>query len=415
MNNRNVFVNALWMIFDKSFILLGGLITTLIVARYLSPSDMGLINYAILISGFCTVISQWGGTFIIFEAATKDAELANNYVEKTIIVRVILYCLVWGAFSLYLYLNESKEDFVFVSVLSLSMLFLGLDVYQYFFDGQLNSRLNSYATFSGRLFSIITRLLLVYFNADLWCFLIPLASEGLIILSIKMFCYRKLKSEQYPKVASSKINVDYLRSGLPIVVFSFLSLFYDKMNLFLIKEYMAFSDVAIFTMAKTLAMAWTFLPMSFSTSIITRELKDLDGKYLAKSYKSILLVSIIPLLTTYFFSEDVIRYTLGSEYDEAASYLFWLCLLAMFSCFNITTNRVIASMGKIGKRHLIKKSIILSAISIAIGIKLVDKYGILGAIGSSSIIMFIDLFILNIFFNYRYFKNVYAYTVKFRY
>lgn len=416
MISRKLIANSLWLIFDKSFILLGGLVTTLIVARYLSPQEMGLINYSIMISGFCTVVSQWGAKFTLFDTATRDVHKANLFLGFTIIPRIILYFLLWSFFSFYLYNSEKFEDFIFISAFSLSMIFLAIDVYQYLFDGQLKSKFNTYATFLGRLFSIVSRLIIVYLDLGLWYFLIPAILEGILVFGVKLVLHSRGVNRNKINVDSNEsfysVNIEYFKSGLPIVIFSFISLFYDRVNILLIKEYMTFSDVAIFSMAKTLAMSWTFLPMSFSTSIITKELNKLNGIYLAQSYRTIFLVSIIPLLVAFFFPDHVILYSLGTDYVESASYLFWLCLLAMFSCVNITTNRVIASFGLRGKKFLIKKSIILSIVSICGGLIFISEFGIIGALFNASIIMMVELFLLNFIFNRKYFCNVYFLTFK---
>ncbi|WP_206747589.1 hypothetical protein, partial [Vibrio cyclitrophicus] len=188
--------------------------------------------------------------------------------------------------------------------------------------------------------------------------------------------------------------------------------FYDKINLIFIKEFLTFSDVAIFSMTKLLAMAWTFLPLSFSTSIITKELKFSNGIYLAKAYRIIFLTSVPVLFITFLFSEEVIMMTLGTYYQDSIHYLFWMCTLAMFSCVNITTNRVLASRVESGKKFLIRKSVILSLVSIIFGYLLVKEYGIYGALINASIIMFIELFVLNIHYDSTYFRKVYTYLIK---
>ncbi|MGF1879345.1 oligosaccharide flippase family protein [Photobacterium frigidiphilum] len=413
MITKQLTLNSIWLIFDKCFILLGGLITTLIVARYLKPEDMGLINYAVLIAGFCSVVSQWGAKFTIFESSARKSKKTGNYVSKTIIPRVMLYLFVWMLFSIYIYITENREDTLFVSVLSLSMIFLALDIYQYFFDGSLLSKYNTFATFAGRLFSIFSRLSLVYFEFSLWYFLIPLALEGVIILLIKFLVFNiKLEIGKSQDTDTNKDVIEYFKNGTPIVIFSFFSLFYDKLNMILIKEYLSFSDVAIFTMAKTLSMAWTFLPLSFATSIITKELSLLNGVYLSKAYRMIFFTSVPAILVTYFYSGLIINITLGDGYYEAKDYLFWLCVLAMFSCVNITTNRVIASKNVNGKSFLIKKSFILSILSVFFGVILIGKYGIDGALINASIIMFVDLIVLNVLHDAKYFKDVLRACVK---
>lgn len=61
--NNKYFKNSLWLIIDKLFLLLGGLIVTTMVARYLGPEQLGKLSYGITLSFLCAIISQWGASF----------------------------------------------------------------------------------------------------------------------------------------------------------------------------------------------------------------------------------------------------------------------------------------------------------------------------------------------------------------
>lgn len=406
MINRRITFNAFWLIIDRSFILVGGLITTLIVARYLNTEQMGLINYSVVAAGFLSVFSQWGANFTLFESAARGDGKDLAYLSDTIISRILLYLTFWVFFVLYLFYSESKNDAIFISIFTLSMIFLALDVYQYVFDGRLLSKYNTVATFVGRAFSIISRLIFVLYEMNFWYFLIPLCLEGIVILFIKCVVFnKKLSKTINTSKYDQSVRKEFFAVGFPVVLFSFFSLFSDKINLILIKEFSSFSEVAVYTMAKMLSMAWTFLPLSFSTSIITQEIENMDGAHLARAIMVIILTSIPALVVTYFFSDFVISILLGAEYESSASYLFSLCLLAMFACISMTWNRIIASRHD-GRRFLVRKAIVLSFFSLTFGFFIIREYHIYGAIVNVSICAFIDIFIMNYFYDHNYFKMV---------
>ncbi|WP_133146352.1 oligosaccharide flippase family protein, partial [Vibrio cyclitrophicus] len=231
MISRSLIINSIWLVFDKCFILLGGLITTLVVARYLNPDQMGLINYAVIVSGLGQILSQWGARFTIFEYAAKNKNNVFRFISETFFSRLIIYVLTWGIFSVYLFFTENKDSALFISVLSLSMIFLALDIYQYFFDGKLLSKYNTIATFLGRFVSIVSRLILVYLELDLWFFLIPFALEGIIIIVLKLFIFKtKFDVDYNGRVATKVTRNYYFIIGTPVVIYSFLNFFYDKIN-----------------------------------------------------------------------------------------------------------------------------------------------------------------------------------------
>ncbi|HIF9202279.1 TPA: oligosaccharide flippase family protein [Photobacterium damselae] len=404
MKNK-IIINSLWLLIDKGVILIGGIITTLIVASYLNPEDMGKINYGIMLAAICSVFSQWGAGFSIFESSSSEKENAEWMVKDTFTFRIIVYIFCWVLFSIYLFSINDFNDALFISLICLSSIFLSLDIYQYYFDGTLNSSFNTKATFIGRLLSIISRLFIVYFQFNLWCFLIPFILEGVFIYFLKRkyfyaitLTYNKNKTKKYVK--------KFYRIGLAITIYGALTLLYDKINVFLINKLLSFYDVGVFTMTKTLSMAWTFLPLSFGTSIITKELSNKKGNYLAITYIVLFFISCPIVFFLFFFSKEMILIILGEKYLEVAIYLPWLSVLSIFSCMTLLTNRVIFSLPN-GKNKLLIKSMILAIIGVFSSYFCIVIYGLYGAILSASIVLFFDLFIINIIFYPKYFMSVF--------
>ncbi|MGF1756286.1 hypothetical protein L4C33_22210, partial [Vibrio makurazakiensis] len=85
--------NSLWLIVDKCFLLIGGLIVTAMVARYLGPEQLGKISFGVTLSVLCTIISQWGASYTIFNMSSKNEIKTLVTISATFLPRLLFYIL----------------------------------------------------------------------------------------------------------------------------------------------------------------------------------------------------------------------------------------------------------------------------------------------------------------------------------
>src|SRR5688572_30948770 len=75
---KKYFENVSWLIFEKGFTLLVGLVVGIYVARYLEPEQFGLLNYAISFVSIFSAFSTLGmDQIIVRELATQPEKQAD--------------------------------------------------------------------------------------------------------------------------------------------------------------------------------------------------------------------------------------------------------------------------------------------------------------------------------------------------
>lgn len=398
---KNKFIkNSLWLILDKMFLLIGGFIITTMVARYLGPNKLGELTYGLTLSLFCTAISQWGASYTIFNTATSDKSLSISYIESTLLARFYLYILSWFFVSIYLYSTLEQSKALLISLICLSNIFLGLDVYQYYFNGTLQSKINAKASMLAKLITMIIRCLLVFLEFNLWWFIFPLVIEGMIVFFNKK---NKLKND---KVYRVNLNIkQYFIIGMPLLCSSIMVIIYTKVNEILLKEYLSFESVGIYSAGLVLANAWTFIPMSLGISYITRALEKGEGSDFSFTYFIVLVVSIPALVVFYLYPQVIINYTYGEDYISLVELLPLMSVTAMISVLSFLNHRHIGSTLN-GAKYLYKKIIVTAILSVVITYHLIPLYGTLGAVYSMLFIEFFSLTISNYFF-----RDINIYTI----
>ena len=79
---KKYFENASWLIFEKGFTLVVGMVVGIYVARYLKPESFGLLNYAISFVSIFSAFSTLGMDQIVVPDGTST--IFNKSLQRNI-------------------------------------------------------------------------------------------------------------------------------------------------------------------------------------------------------------------------------------------------------------------------------------------------------------------------------------------
>ncbi|CAH6809754.1 putative Polysacc_synt_C domain-containing protein [Vibrio chagasii] len=401
MFKNRYFLNSMWLISDKFFVLLGGLLATTMVAKYLGPEQFGVLSYGITLSMFITVIAQWGASFLVFNLAAKDQTRAEELIESTLLHRISIYLTCSFIISFFLFLRLDYSSAKVISAICFSNIFIGMDIYQYYFNGSLNSRFNTKITFIAKVCSIITKLSFIVFEVKLIYFALPMLFEGLIVFFLKK---KKLGIISNYKNISDNVEINntkvraIITEGLPYVASSFLVLAYTKANDIILRELTSFIEVGVFSLGVLVSNAWTFIPLAVGTSYLTRAISSGKTEDYAFTYFITSLVSIPILVGIFVFSDIVVKCIFSESYDHLGDIIPILSIGSFFGVLVFLINRQISNFES-GGSYLIRKTGLTAVIAVVSSAVLISVLGIYGAVYSWIITQLFGMTLGNIFFN----------------
>ncbi|EKO3878692.1 oligosaccharide flippase family protein [Vibrio metschnikovii] len=392
----NIYIkNISWLIVEKLLIMVSGLVISMMVARYLGPEELGKITFSIVLTNIPIIICQWGSNQIIYNVSARNPRKAVCIINATENGRIALYISIWLVITAYLLVKESEiYTAVLMSLVVLFHLFIGLDIYQYYYNATLTSKVNAKSSMIASLASMAFRGAAIGLKAETIAFIFPFLVNNVIIYFLRK---KELISIGF---LGKKYREYFFIRGFPHMLVSLISFFSIKASALILAIYTSYADFAQYSIAFTLAYAWVFLPQSVGTSLLAKPLKQ-KGHEQNKGFSfvnlSIICISMPALIVFYVFPSLIVNVTFGPSYNMAHEILFPLALSAMISILNWVNNRIIASY-KNGGRFLVKKTIISFLISIPLSYFLVYKYGLLGAAWSIVIMEAVSFSFLNYFF-----------------
>lgn len=376
---KKYIVNTIWLISDKLFSILGSLVVTILVARYLGPENMGMINYAIVLASFIVPFSQLGCDNVIFDRSIKNNNSAICLIKATLNIRVLIYILFASVVLLFetFFLKMTKTQLLIDAIIILAYFFLSIDIYKPYYDGRMKSKINSLCGLLGLVLCLILRTILIKYDASAVYFSLPYLMMYFFPFCVKNYFFSSRnekilildKNKRKYILATFKIGFPMLLSSLSIV-------FYTRFNQILLSNSFGEQALAQYNAALTLTLGWVFIPIALGTSLLTKALSK--KKYRAERIGFIFLVmysvSIPILFIYYFFSKDIINLTYGNEYIDAAGLLPIMVFGGLFSAIGTITSRVIISYS--GYNFLMKKTIVIAIMNIVLGMYFVPKFGL---------------------------------------
>ena len=140
--------NASWLMLGKIIHMVLSFIIGLITARYLGPSNYGLINYAAAYTTFFSSICTLGINSIIVKQFVDEPENEGVNLGSAFVLRFISTFLSIGVIVFIVKVVDKGETVTLtvVTLYSLSLLFQVFDTFRQWFQAKLLSKYYAIAT-----------------------------------------------------------------------------------------------------------------------------------------------------------------------------------------------------------------------------------------------------------------------------
>ena len=145
MNYGKVFNNAKWIVICKIAQSLLQLVIGMLSARFLGPSNYGLIKYAASVVAFALPLMKLGLDATLVHEMVEDPEKEGEIIGTSLLMNFAssLACI-GGVFAFCSVMNAGETETILVCVLySLSLIFAALEMIQYWFQYKLMSKHSS--------------------------------------------------------------------------------------------------------------------------------------------------------------------------------------------------------------------------------------------------------------------------------
>src|SRR5688572_15957478 len=175
------FENVSWLIFEKGFTLMVGLVVGIYVARYLQPESFGLLNYTISFVSIFSVFSTLGLDQIIVRELAKESGNKNDLLGTGFLLKLagsgILLLLM---IVILFFMKHDTFTNTLIMIIAAAEMFKGFEVISYFFQAKTLSKYVVQAQLVINLLLSLLKIALVFGQAPLIWFAITIVFGSIL-------------------------------------------------------------------------------------------------------------------------------------------------------------------------------------------------------------------------------------------
>lgn len=383
MNKNRVLKNASWIIGIQVVKSLLGLVISMLTARFLGPSNFGLINYAASIVAFVSPIMYLGLTGVLVQEIVNRPENEGKILGTAISLSFFSSLLCIGGVVAFVSIaNRGERDTIIVCALySILLIFQSLEMIVYWFQAKLLSKYSSLVSLIAYLIVSAYKIFLLAAKKSIYWFAVSNALDYMIIAVCLLIVYRKLGGQRlHFSFADAKRMLSksryYIVSNMMIAIFAQT----DRIMLKLMIDDAAtgYYSAAV-TCAGMTGFIFSAIIDSFRPIIFDNKKTD-ERQYennMCRLYSIIIYLSLLQSVVITVFSKLIIHILYGSAYAPSINALRLIVWYTTFSYLGSV--RSIWILAEDRQKYLWVINLSGAAANITLNYFLIPVMGIMGA------------------------------------
>lgn len=400
LKNREV-KNAGWMIGGKVMQMLLGLFVGVLTARYLGPSEYGLINYAATYTAFFSSLCSLGINSVIIKDFVDNPGEQGTSIGTTFVLRFISSVLSMVTIFAAVNLIDSGEEITIAVVMlsSLSLLFHIFDTLNCWFHYKYMAKIVAISSCIAYTAVAIYKITLLVLEKDIRWFAFSTSVDYIVIAVVLIIVYFKNGGPRF-RFSWSK-GKKLLAKSYPYILSGMMVAVYAQTDKIMIKHMMNSADVGYYSTASAICSMWTFVLAAIIDAIfptiyrVYRTDQDMFERKNRQLYAIVIYLSLAVSVGFIILGEPVIWILYGEEYIPAASSLKIITFGTVFSYLGIARHAWIVCKNM--QKHLTTISLFAAIANVMMNCLLIPAIGIDGAALASVMVQFFTCFVVPIF------------------
>lgn len=389
--------NTFWLIGGKMFNKVTAFLVGIITARYLGPSNYGLINYAAVYTTFFAALCTLGINSIIVkefvDKPSEQGEILGSALAMRAVSSVMSVMMISGL-SFIIDRND-KTTIVVVILCSIGMLFQIYDTINYWFLSKLQSKFTAIISSIGYFIVSVYKIGLFIFEKNVYWFALSTSVDYIVVAVLLFFAYRKNNG---PKLSISfNKTKELLGKSKSFIITELMVAVYASTDRIMLKHMIDEASVGYYALIISLSQMWVFVISAIIDSMnpsIMRYHNTNKEKYVKRNkqlYAIVFYICMFVSVVIFLLADPIISILYGADYIQAIKPLKIIVWYTAFSCLGAARNAWIVCENR---QKYLKYIYIGAAITnVVLNYVLIPIYGVAGAAFASLTTQIATIFI----------------------
>ena len=392
MNNR-VLKNAGWIIGCKIAQSILNLIIGLITARYLGPSNYGVISYVASVVAFAMPIMQLGLKHTLVKEFVQTPDREGVILGTSMMLNIIssVFCMI-GSVAFVMIANKGETETVLVCILySFTLLFNATEMTQYWFQSKLLSKYPSIAALIAYVAVALYKIFLLVTQKSIVWFAFSNVLDYLLISVILLIIYKKAGNQSL--TIDFRVGKELLSRSKYYIIPSLMVIIFQHTDRVMIKLMVGEAETGCYSAAITCigitGFVFTAIIDSARPVILGEKERDNDlyEKRVVQLYSIITGLSLAQSIGMTVLAKPLVFFLYGKEYSQAAVLLAISVWYITFGYYGSVRNIWILAEEK--QKYLTGINIVGAVANVALNFCLIPIFGAVGAALASVVTQFV--------------------------
>ena len=383
MSKKSALKNASWIIVCRIIQSLISLVIGMISARYLGPSNYGVITYVSSVVAFALPIMQLGLNQTLVKEFVQSPEDEGKILGTSLFINILSSIVsMIGSIAFVCLVNADERETILVCILySFTLLFQATEMTQYWFQYQLLSKYPSIATLCAYVVVSLYKIFLLVTQKSIVWFALSNVLDYFLISVILMAIYLK--------VGKRRLSVDWrlgremLSRSKYYIIPSLMVMIFQHTDRIMIKLMLGETETGLYSAAITFVgiSGFVFSAVIDSMRPVILEDKKTDPKRyehrVTQLYCIITCLSLAQSVAMTLLAKPLVYLLYGNEYAKSAGILCVAVWYVTFSYYGSVRNIWILAESK--QKYLFGINVTGAVANILLNLLLIPIWGGVGA------------------------------------
>lgn len=338
LKNSLFLKNTIWNIGGKVLQMGISLVVGMLTARYLGPSNYGIIGYTASYVTFFSAIAQLGFDSVAVKEILEHPEKQGEVLGSTIFFRVISSLISSVGVAVLVYVVDDGDPLmVWVAFLqSLSLVFQSFEMIHFWYQSRMETEVSVKVQTFAYLIMAGYKIAILALGKDVTWFACSTAIEAAVVAVALLWSYKRSKGQKL-KVSFS-CGTEMLNSSYHFILSGMMVTIYSHMDKIMLEQMLNEAAVGYYTAATKVAQMWSFVLLALINSarpLIISARKQNHEVYVKQNkrlYAAIIWIGIAVAAVMTIGGKWIIYIMYGSDYLPATSSLqisAWYTMFAM--------------------------------------------------------------------------------------
>ena len=321
--------NISWLTLERVFQLFLSVFIGIWVARYLGPSDFGLMNFAIALSALFSPFIGLGISSIVLRELIKFPEKRNALSGTFFWITFstgLISAILMNLLILFIRPNDF-EAFLVVFVFSLGTILPAFDVVSLWFDSKTESNKTVISRNAGLIFSYGLRILFIIGEFPLIYFIVASLMDSILRVFFYIYYYQKDKENVFNWKFDYPLAKKLISLSWPLIFSGAMIVIYMKIDQVMIGLMLNDYQLGLYSVSVKLTEMFYFIPGVIMISLLPSLIKSkkisnsIYNSRLKKLFDFMTWFPFIFVMPIFLLSNPIVLLLYGEEYVLASSAL----------------------------------------------------------------------------------------------